>query len=404
MNPRKVNQLLFVSISFTLLIIIGISAYKAWRIYSVVDALQEDKKQATELLSAENLSHIDPLTAGELTRKFTQDMTKLRDEVRFMRFAPPLLGWMPNSEATIDNILPLLTMADSAVVIGETVEPFVGSILTILQEAEQQDDTIPQLLQLIIEFQPQLNAIIPEIQQLSTSLETVDRSMLPARVLPYIELFDEYLPVVEQSLPLVNHLPEIMGTYEQQRILIITQAQSTITGFGIVSLNHGQVETFNYFNAPSSTKDSVDLASAESIIDFYEQNVDQTSNINSAIVLNQAFVQQLPNLVGTVNFEGLGAVDSGQLQSYLQQANQQLEAGQVSAEWWTNNETLMRGLLQATINKIVSDPKNLNIQQLAQIIVTASNQQQVQIWSEQVEINADLDKTGWGSQTKQVNP
>jgi hypothetical protein len=423
---------------FLLLIVLALLAVwlgvKGWRIGQAVQSLLGQQAVAEALL-ADGPTNIDPAQAGEMVHTIRQNMVTLRDETAVFMPLTPYLGWLPRVGPLAVNAPHLMTMADAgtetAVYAYEGLEP----ALTLLQDETNVGSPLPQLVTILAEAQPNLALAQHSFQRVAAARSQISHEAeFPERIQTAFRLFDEWLPLAEDGLVMVQVLPTILGHDGPRNYLLLAQNEDElratggfISGVGLLTLDNGDIlaldfedaspfdrealiansEAYDYPPLPLQELMGADYLllrdtnywpdfpiSAQKAIELY-QLVETDTPIDGVIAFDQQFIAMLVEATGPIEVAGSDTVISAAntVQSFRDAFN--IKEGQTNAEWFQNRKAFLSTFSAAIREKIELDPASLDMVALARNLYAAMNQRHLQLFMVDAEVTAVLTQLDW---------
>ncbi|WP_420627941.1 DUF4012 domain-containing protein [Candidatus Leptofilum sp.] len=363
---------------------------KAWRIGRAAQSLLA-QQTAAETLLANGLTNINPDDAEAIVRTVRADFVTLRDETAFLMPLMPHLGWVP-------EVGPLLVAAPHLVEMGdagtETAVHAVTSLkpmLAILQ-ADSGDNQLPQLIAALAEARPGLAEAAVSLDRMAAAYSQIENvEQFPDRLQPLFAQADEWLPIAQDSLTVVQILPDIMGVNGRRTYLLLAQNEDElratggyISGVGTLTLENGDILSLDFQNAdqfdvqnliansalydfpPQPLYDIMGSEylllrdanywpdfpySAQQVISLY-QRVESTRSIDGVIAIDQEFIRLLVAATGPVTVPDSGQVINAQntIQSFRDSFN--IKEGQSVGEWFRNRKAFLTTFSAAVLEKV----------------------------------------------------
>ncbi|MCP4418169.1 MAG: DUF4012 domain-containing protein [Chloroflexi bacterium] len=424
-------RFLFLIVLVILFIWLGI---KGWRIGRAVQSLLAQQAIAETIL-AEGITGIDPVVADEMMQTIRQNVVTLRNETAVFMPLTPYLGWLPRVGSLATSAPQLMQMADAGT--ETAVYAFAGlqPALTLLQTEENSGSPLPQLVTILADARPNLQQAQQSFQNVVTARNQIGNiDQFPERIQTAFQLFDQWLPLAQDGLVMVQVLPEIMGHAGQRSYLLLAQNEDElratggfISGIGLLTLDNGQIlgldfqdaTTFDlenlinnseaYDSPPQPLFDLMGSSylllrdanywpdfpfTAQKVIDFYKL-VQPEAKIDGVIAIDQQFIALLVAATGPVTVAGSDSVITADnaVDSFRNAFN--IQEGQTNREWFQNRKAFLSTFSAAIRQKIESDPAAMDMVTLAQNMVGAMNSRHLQLFMVDEEVTAVLTQLDW---------
>lgn len=378
----------FLLLGLLLLLWLGL---KAWRIGQAVNSLL-DQQATAETLIANGLTNIDPDTAESMVKTIRHDFVVLRDETAFLMPLTPRLGWVPKVGPLLVSARQLVEMGDAgtetAVYAIESLKP----ILNIMQADDAGNDQLPQLINALAGARPgvaQAAVSLDRVAQARADITNV--AEFPERLKPLFAQADEWLPIAQDSLAIVQVLPEIMGQNGRRTYLLLAQNEDEIratggfiSGVGTLTIENGDIQNLDFQDAstfdtrtllensalydypPQPLHDLMGLDylllrdanywpdfphSAQTAIELY-QRVEPNVTVDGVIAIDQEFMSLLVAATGPITIPDSGQTITAKntVESFRNAFN--IEEGQEVREWIQNRKAFLTTFSSAILEKV----------------------------------------------------
>lgn len=367
---------------------------KAWRIGQAANSLLAQQKTA-ETLMANGLTNIDPDTAESMVKTIRQDFVVLRDETAFLMPLLPHLNWVPKAGPLLVSAPYLVEMGDAGTETAVYAITSLKPILHIMQAEDASDSQLPQLVNALAEARPglaQAALSLDRVAQARPKITNVDE--FPEQIKPLFAQVDEWLPIAQDSLAIVQILPEIMGHNGRRTYLLLAQNEDEIratggfiSGVGTLTIENGDIQSLtfqdastfdmrtflenseNYDRPPQPLYDLMGSQyfllrdanywpdfpySAQQAVALY-QRVEPTIILDGVIAIDQQFMSLLVAATGpiTIPDSGQTITASNTVDSFRSAFN--IEEGQAVNEWIQNRKAFLTTFSTAILEKIQGD-------------------------------------------------
>jgi hypothetical protein len=383
--------MVFLLLGIFLLLWLGV---KAWRIGRATQSLLA-QQTAVETLLADGLTNINPDEAEAMVRTVRQDFVVLRDETAFLMPLMPRLGWVPKAGPLLVAAPHLVEMGDAgtetAVYATESLKP----ILLILQAEGSGEGQLPQLINALAEARPGLAEAAASLDRVAAARANITNlDEFPEQLQPLFAQADEWLPIAQDSLEIVQVLPEIMGINGRRTYLLLAQNEDElratggyISGVGTLTVENGDIQNLTFQNAdqfdvqnliensalydfpPQPLYDIMGSEylllrdanywpdfpySAQQAIDLY-QRVEPAPSLDGVIAIDQEFMSLLVAATGPITVPDSGQVINARnaVDSFRDAFN--IKDGQTVNEWFRNRKAFLTTFSSAILEKIQGD-------------------------------------------------
>ncbi len=421
---------LFLLLGIALLLWLGV---KVWRIGRAAQSLLA-QQTAAEALLENGLTSINPDEAEAMVRTVRADFVVLRDETAFLMPVMPKLGWVPEVGPLLVNAPHFVEMGDAGT---ETAVFAVESLKPLLQilQTDSTGNQLPQLISALAEARPGLAEAAVSLDRVAVAyaqLENVDQ--FPERLQPLFAQADEWLPIAQDSLAVVQILPDIMGVNGRRTYLLLAQNEDElratggyISGIATLTLENGDILDLNFQNADQFDVQTLiensalydyppqplyeimgseylllrdanywpDFPySAQQAIELY-QRVEPETEINGVIAIDQEFIRLLVAATGPVTVPDTGQVINANntIQSFRDSFNR--KEGQTVSEWFRNRKAFLSTFSGAILDKVQGNFGAVDPVAFLKNIHLALNGRHLQLYMLEMEETAVLDQLDW---------
>ena len=407
---------------------------KGWRIGQAVQSLLGQQAVAEALL-ANGPTQIDPGQAGEMVVTIRQDVVTLRDETAVFMPLTAYLGWLPQVGSLAVNAPHLMEMADAGTETAVYAYEGLKPALTLLQDETNHGSPLPQLVTILAEARPNLLLAQQSFLRVAAARSQISREAeFPERIQTAFRLFDEWLPLAQDGLVMVQVLPTILGHDGPRNYLLLAQNEDElratggfISGIGLLTVDNGDIlgldfedaspfdtqnliansEAYDYPPLPLQELMDADYlllrdtnywpdfpVSAQKAVELY-QLVESDTTVDGVIAIDQQFIAMLVEATGPIEVAGSDTVISGAntVQSFRDSFN--IKEGQTNAEWFQNRKAFLSTFSAAIRQKIESEPASLDMVTLARNLYAAMNQRHLQLYMADAEVTAVLTQLDW---------
>lgn len=435
----RIARLLLLLGLLILLLWVGL---KGWRVYQAARSLMAVEREARALMAG-GLTQLDPDAAETLVLNARANIVVLRDELGIIRPFAPYLGWVPKLGPTLVASPYLLDMADAGSEAGATAISSLKPALAIMQRDDFSPMRLGELLPVLSDAAPELEAADNAIQRYSAAAAgldaAVERDTLPWRVRQLLMASDKWMPAAESGLALAPHLPYLLGQDGPRRYLIMAQNEDELratggflTGAGLLTIMDGQIRDLNFGDAnqidnwrekpygfpPQPFYDFMGLelflfrdanywpdfpVSAQKVMQLYAYGQDAPLP-DGAIAIDQEFLRTLVDATGPISVPGTDQViTSDNLLQALRQARD-IQEGQEVGEWVKNRKAFLGGFAAAILVKMEMEPGSINLVKLASNMTQASKDRHLSVYVRDPGTAATLAELGWDGHLPQSPP
>ncbi len=407
---------------------------KAWRIGQAVKSLL-DQQAAAESLMANGLTNIDPDTAETMIKTIRQDFVVLRDETDFLMPLTPRLGWVPKMGPLLVSAPQLVEMGDAgtetAVYAIESLKP----ILNIIQTEDAGDAQLPQLINALATARPGLAQAAISLDRVAQARADITNvTDFPERLKPLFAQADEWLPIAQDSLAIVQVLPEIMGQNGRRTYLLLAQNEDEIratggfiSGVGTLTIENGDIQNLDFQDAstfdtrtllansalyeypPQPLHDLMGLDylllrdanywpdfphSAQTAIELYRR-VEPNTTLDGVIAIDQQFMSLLVAATGPITVPNSEKIITAQntVDSFRDAFN--IEEGQTVQEWLQNRKAFLTIFSSAILEKVQGDFGAVDPITFIKNIHFALTSRHLQLYMIDAQEMAILDQLNW---------
>ena len=418
-------------IGLALLLWLGV---KGWRMGRAINSLLAQRETA-ELLMTNGLTNIDPDQAEDLVLTVRRDFVVLRDETAFVHPLLPHLGWVPQAGPLLVSSPQLLEMADAGTETAVHAVTALKPILLLLQSDQAGAASLPQLVHALDEARPglaQASQSFDRVAHARADIQNLDQ--FPQQIQSLFALADAWLPIGQDSLTVVQILPDILGVNGRRHYLLLAQNEDEIratggfiSGLGLLTVEDGDIHELTFQDA--STFDNVNLRdnsalynfppkplyelmkldyflmrdanywpdfpySAQAAIDLYLKVAPETQ-IDGVIAIDQEFMSLLVAATGPVTIPQTGQTITAQntVESFRSAFN--IQEGQTVAEWIGNRKAFLTTFASAILTKVQSDFGSVDPIVFTQNIHAALASRHLQLYMLDANEQATLDALNW---------
>jgi hypothetical protein len=367
---------------------------KAWRIGRATQSLLAQQTVAETLL-ANGLTNINPDDAEAMVGTIRRDFVVLRDETAFLMPLLPRLGWVPTVGPLLISAPQLVAMGDAGTEMSVYAAESLKPILLILQSEDSGGGQLPQLIHALAEARLGLAQAAVSLDQAAEARANItNMADFPERLQPLFAQADEWLPIAQDSLAMVQILPEIMGENGRRTYLLLAQNEDElratggfISGVGTLTIENGEIQGLDFqdastFDTPTLLENSAlydyppqplyDLMgleylllrdanywpdfpySAQAAMELY-QRVEPETALAGVIAIDQQFMSLLVAATGPVTIPQSGETISAQntVESFRNAFN--IRPGQTVQDWLQNRKAFLLTFATAILDKVQSD-------------------------------------------------
>lgn len=436
---RRMARLLLLLGLIILLLWVGL---KSWRVYRAAQSLMAVQTEARALMAG-GITQVDPDAAEALALNARANIVTLRDELDFIRPFAPYLSWVPKLGPTLVAAPWLLDMADAGSEAGALAVGGLKPALTIFQREDFSATRLGEILPVLSDATPKLEAAGEAVQRYSAAQAGLDAAVeteaLPWRVRQLLTLSDQWLPAAKSGLALAPHLPFLMGQDGLRRYLILAQNEDELratggflTGAGLLTVKDGSIRGLDFSDAnqidnwrekpygfpPQPLYDFMGLelflfrdanywpdfpTSAEKAMQLYAygRNVPLPDGV---IAIDQEFLRLLVDATGPIPILGTDQmITANNLLATLRGARD-IQEGQEVGEWVNNRKAFLGGFATTILNKIETDPGSMNPVKLAGNLTGAAENRHLSIYVRDPDTARALAEVGWDGHLPQSPP
>lgn len=421
---------IFLLVGLILLLWLGL---KAWRIGRAVQSLLA-QQTAVQTLLENGLAKINPDEAETMARTVRGDFVVIRDETAFLMPLMPHLGWVPKVGPMLVSAPQLVAMGDAGT---ETAVHAIESLkpLLLVLQAESDGNQLPKLIAALAEARPGLAQTAVSLDRVAAArAEITNVAEFPQQLQPLFTQANEWLPIAQDSLAVVQVLPEIMGVNGRRTYLLLAQNEDElratggfISGVGTLTLENGDIKSLTFQDA--STFDTETLLANSSLYDYppqplYElmgleylllrdanywpdfpysaqtaielyQRVEPTPPLDGVIAIDQQFMSLLVAATGPVQIPGDETTITAEntVQSFRNAFN--IREGQTVMDWLQNRKAFLLTFATAILNKVQADFGSVDPVAFVKNMHQALNSRHLQLYMVDVSETAVLDQLNW---------
>lgn len=367
---------------------------KGWRIGRAVNSLLAQRDTA-ELLLADGLTNINPDAAEQMALTVRRDFVVLRDETAVVQPLLPHLGWLPKVGPLLVSSPQLLEMADAGTETAVYAITSLKPILVLLQSEQAGANQLPQLIHALAEARPGLAQASQALERIAIARANINNlDAWPQQAQALVAQADEWLPIGQDSLTIVQILPDVLGLDGRRQYLLLAQNEDElratggfISGVGLLIVEDGDILELNFQDA--STFDTANLQansalysfppkplyelmkldyfllrdanywpdfpySAQTAVDLYQKVAPETQ-IDGVIAIDQEFMSLLVAATGPVTIPETGQQITAQntVESFRSAFN--IQEGQTVREWLGNRKAFLSTFATAILTKVQSN-------------------------------------------------
>jgi hypothetical protein len=434
-TARPINPARLLLLGALLLFVLWLGL-KSWAIGRAALALQA-RQSEVETLLAGGLTQLDPDAAEELVLGVRHDVVVLKRETAVFMPLMPYLEWVPRYGSTLAAAPALMAMADAGTETAVYALRGFKPALPLLQEGRSPIELLPDLLTIVNNAQPELNAMNQSMDKLAAARANLgDIATLPTRLRTLLKLADTWLPLAQDGLKLAPVLPEIMGSSGPRTYLILAQNEDElrptggfISGAGLLTVENGRIldlafqdgyavdnwQAKPYDFPPQPLYDFMGLelflfrdanfwpdfpTSAEKAMALYSYGQDVPLP-DGAIAIDQRFLHLLVEATGPVTIADLGLTINSQNTIEVLQSAWAIQDGQAMGEWIATRKDFI-GLFASAIRSRL-ESGDVDSLLLAQNSYAALQSKDLQIYVRDPQTALVLHQLGWDGRLPQ-NP
>ena len=424
-------QSVLLLLGLTLLLWLGI---KAWRIGRAVQSLLA-QQTAVQAMLENGLTNINPADAVAMARTVRTDFLVLQDETAFLMPLTPRLGWVPKVGPLLIAAPELVTLGDAATETAVYASESLAPLLTILQAEDSANNQLPQLIKALADARPGLAQTAVSLDRVAAARAEIDNvADFPDQVQQLVAQADAWLPIAQDSLTVVQILPEIMGLNGRRTYLLLAQNEDElratggyISGVGTLTLENGDIQSLTFQNADQfDVQNLIENSglydyppqplyeimgaeyfllrdtnywpdfpySAEQAIELY-QRVEPAPAIDGVIAIDQEFIRLVVAATGPVTVAATGEVINAQntIESFRNSFN--IKDGQTFNEWYQNRKAFLTTFSSAILEKVQGDFGAIDPIALVQNMHQALASRHLQLYMVNPQETAVLDQLNW---------
>ncbi len=221
--------------------------WKAWRIYQLTSAVQNEMSQLQVLADSppdlNTLSSVAPLLTT--TRR---DVLALHAETKPFLWMGPFFAWMPVYGGDLANADSLLRFASGTVVAADET---YNSLLPMWQEAQNKETRPSTLLAHLTTARPRLTVARDSLGAALVARAEIDASQLSTKNRSRLLKVDPYLPLLRDALDAGIAAPGLLGADGPRTYLIMIQNEDELRATGgflsavaVVTVSGGEILRF----------------------------------------------------------------------------------------------------------------------------------------------------------------
>lgn len=309
---------------------------KVRQITYINNSFQNLYEDATTLSEDGSIAAVEPSDVHDILVRARTETQTLKDAVDPYLFLAPLLQSSSEFGPYASDVDQYVELMDAVSILGKQFAPEIESGLRIVQsESYMNKATTPQLLALLADATPKLDAALPEIERAQNAYAAIEnKEDIPEAYQQYVPLLDAYLPLADEGIELLKLLPTLTSVNSASRsYLLLVQNESdgansgVIQEVGVIQVENGNVTDItidSQFLVSIVTDASINgrvsamltdllnhgefrqgqpdfgMVSAE-VATVFEQQYPEFSAISGVIVIDQQFMQLLDTAVGPID-------------------------------------------------------------------------------------------------------
>lgn len=414
MKPTTRNRLPFYILLAGFLLLLLWLGLKIIHIIQIAQSLQDRQLQAETMLAG-GLSQINPDQAEALVLGLREDVVALKQETALFMPLRGLFSGVEKIGPTLAIAPQLLEMADAGTEAAVYLVQGLKPGLAVLQQNDPNSPAIPQLVQVIEQARPQLIQASVALDRVAAAREQIsDTSGLPFRVQELLGQLDQYLPLAQDGMRVLQIFPAIMGADGERTYLIVAQNEDElratggfISGVGLLRLNGGQIAGLEFIDAniiddwankpydfppqPLYTFMGSELflfrdsnfwpdfpTSAESMMNLFTYG--RGIPLDGAIAVDQQFVALMVGAIGPVPLTQYNLTVTGE--NAIESMRQAWEGtdDQTDAEWVYTRKEFIGQLAAALRSQIEGNPSSLDWPTFIRALFRAVEEKHLQIY------------------------
>jgi hypothetical protein len=355
-----------------------------------------------------------------------QDIDGLASDAAPFVAVTPYLRWVPAYGGDLAAAPALLRLADrlarAGVIAADILQPM---------DANAGLESLPALAQSLAAHQADLSMVEALLLDAQAIRPSIDRDSLSPPLARRLDLIDTYLPRLRQALPLLRHMPDMLGVYCPRTYLILAQNQDElrptggyITAAGHLVLDRGRIVTFEMRDGyavddlsvpyprpplPLYTIMGADLwllrdanwspdfpTSARQAAELYW--LGQRISVDGVIAVDQAALPLLLKGFGPVEVStsaGVDMVTADNVIKLLRLRWAPAPGQSLSGEWWKQRKSFMVSLGQAALERLRGGSQAIKPLLLAQGLDQALREKHLLIASSHAAWTQALAPLGW---------
>ena len=229
---------------------------KIAHIVQIAQSLQERQLQAETMLAG-GISQINPDQAESLVLGLREDVVALKQETALFMPLRGLFSGVEKIGPTLAIAPQLLEIADAGTEAAVYLVQGMKPGLVVLQQNDPNRPAIPQLVQVIDQARPQLIQASVALDRVAAARQQIgNTTTLPFRVQELLRQIDQYLPLAQDGVRVMQIFPAIMGAEGERTYLVVAQNEDElratggfISGVGLLRLNDGQITGLEFIDA-----------------------------------------------------------------------------------------------------------------------------------------------------------
>ena len=425
--PVNPLRLLFGGAILLFLLWLGL---KGWAIGRAISSLQSWQTETESFIDG-GITELDPEKVEALVLGIRKDVVVLKKETAVFIPIMPHLVWVPRWGTTLAVMPTLMEMADAGTETAVYAIRGFKPAIPLLSNGQSGTEVLPEFLAIIDSAQPEIAAMDQSFARFTAARVNLgDGSHLPWRLRTLLEQADVWLPLAEDGLQILPHIPQIMGLHEPQSYLILAQNADElrptggfISGAGLLEVENGRITNLEFLDAnlvdnwqekpydfpPQPLYDHMGLelflfrdanfwpdfpTSAEKAMALYGYGQD-VQLPDGTIAVDQQFLKLLVEATGPVTTPDSEFTITNENAISMLRAAWGLQDGEKVSEWALDRKAFIGEFAQAVQAKIESDFGSVDPLLLLQNTIQALETKHLQIYLRDAAIAAQLNELHW---------
>ena len=433
-HSTSLNRSVKLTLVITLLLVIGLVTFKAWKIYKHGMLVYEQVTHLRAMTQAP-LDIEDIKTAGPLLDSLQGDLAAFRQEAQSLLWLSPVLGWIPVYGGDLAHAPELSTLADHVV---EASALTYEAAQPLLEGLGSQDSSLDpgELTALLVQAQPGLGEAREALDQALAVRESIRAERLSPRLQGLlVEDLDPLLKLADEGLSLATTLPTVLGATSQgpKTYLLLVQNEDElrptggfITSVGNLVLHNGQVISLEFEGAgyqedwskpypvaPWQLQEYMNspvliLRDSNWFSDFptaaqwaeYLYAYTHAHSVDGVIAFDQHFLVMLLGQLGPLEVQGAPyPLTSENVKGYMREAKTPPIEEPVPAGW--DRKEFMGNIAGALLTDL-SSGKSKDWRGLAQVMLQALAERHLLLQFDDPQVAALLAERGWDNAVRPV--